>query len=90
MYKHILIDLDDTLWDFRRNSKIAMQENYLENFLQSIFNTIPNLNKKSFLVGGDGRYFNKIAIQKIIKIASANGVKKLFVGTRLFVVETSP
>ena len=26
MYKHILIDLDDTLWDFRRNSKIAMQE----------------------------------------------------------------
>jgi putative hydrolase of the HAD superfamily len=28
MYKHILIDLDDTLWDFRRNSKIAMQEIY--------------------------------------------------------------
>ena len=26
MYKHILIDLDDTLWDFRQNSKIAMQE----------------------------------------------------------------
>ena len=64
----------------RKKTKIAMQENYLENFLQSIFNTIPNLNEKSFLVGGDGRYFNKIAIQKIIKIASANGVKKLFVG----------
>ena len=26
MYTHILIDLDDTLWDFRKNSKIAMQE----------------------------------------------------------------
>ena len=26
MYKHILIDLDDTIWDFHRNSKIAMQE----------------------------------------------------------------
>ena len=64
----------------RKKTKIAMQENYLENFLQSIFNTIPNLNQKSFLVGGDGRYFNKIAIQKIIKIASANGVKKLFIG----------
>ena len=25
---HLLIDLDDTLWDFRRNSKIAMQEIY--------------------------------------------------------------
>lgn len=64
----------------RKKTKVAMQENYIENFLQSIFNTIPNLNQKSFLVGGDGRYFNKIAIQKIIKIASANGVKKLYVG----------
>lgn len=26
MYKHILIDLDDTLWDFKANSKVAMQE----------------------------------------------------------------
>lgn len=26
MYTHILIDLDDTLWDFKKNSKIAMQE----------------------------------------------------------------
>ena len=26
MYKHILFDLDDTLWDFKANSKIAMQE----------------------------------------------------------------
>ncbi len=64
----------------RKKTKIAMQENYLENFLQSIFNTIPNLNQKSFLVGGDGRYFNKVAIQKIIKIASANSVKKLYIG----------
>lgn len=57
-----------------------MQENYIENFLQSIFNTIPYLSEKSFLVGGDGRYLNKAAIQKIIKIAAANNVKKLYVG----------
>ena len=63
----------------RKKTKIAMQPNYLENFMQSIFNTIPNLEQKSFLVGGDGRYFNKIAIQKIIKIAIANNVKKLLV-----------
>lgn len=44
-----------------------MQENYIENFLQSIFNTIPNLSEKSFLVGGDGRYLNKAAIQKLSK-----------------------
>ncbi len=64
----------------RKKTRTAIQENYLENFLQSIFNTIPDLDKKSFLVGGDGRYFNKIAIQKIIKIAAANNVKKLYVG----------
>lgn len=64
----------------RKKTKIAMQENYLENFMQSIFNTIPNLDKKSFLIGGDGRYYNKTAIQKIIKIAIANNVKKLYIG----------
>ncbi len=64
----------------RKKTKTAMQNNYLENFMQSIFNTIPNLNQKSFLIGGDGRYYNKVAIQKIIKIAIANNVKKLYVG----------
>ena len=64
----------------RKKTRVATQENYLENFLQSIFNIIPNLEQKSFLVGGDGRYFNSVAIQKIIKIASANGVKKLYIG----------
>ena len=64
----------------RKKTKVACQENYIENFLQSIFNTIQDLNQKSFLVGGDGRYFNKIAIQKIIKIAIANQVKKLYIG----------
>ncbi len=64
----------------RRKTQTAMQPNYLENFIQSIFNTIPNLKEKSFLIGGDGRYFNKTAIQKIIKIAAANHVKTLYIG----------
>lgn len=64
----------------RKKTQTAMQKNYVENFLQSIFNTIPDLKKKSFLVGGDGRYFNREVIQKIIKIAAANGVKKLYIG----------
>jgi len=64
----------------RKKTSVICQENYLENFLQSIFNTIPDLHEKSFLVGGDGRYYNKIAIQKIIKIAAANGVKCLLIG----------
>ena len=52
----------------RKKTKTACQENYIENFIQSIFNTIPNIEEKSFLIGGDGRYYNSIAIQKIIKI----------------------
>ena len=63
----------------RRKSKIVEQENYIENFVQSIFNVIDNLSQKTFLIGGDGRYYNDKAIQKIIKIAAANGVKKLFI-----------
>ena len=64
----------------RRKSKVVMQRNYIENFVQSIFNVIGDLSNKTFLVGGDGRFYNDIAIQKIIKMAAANGVKKLLIG----------
>lgn len=60
----------------RKKSRVAMQPNYVENFMQSIFNTIGKLDDKTFLVGGDGRFYNDVAIQKIIKMAAANGVKK--------------
>ena len=69
----------------RRKSKVVMQPNYVENFMQSIFNTIGDLRGKTFVVGGDGRYYNDIAIQKIIKIAAANGVAKLIVGQNGFI-----
>ncbi len=63
----------------RKKSKVMMQAHYFENFLQSIFNTI-NPAGKTFIVGGDGRFYNDIAIQKLIKMAAANGVKKLIIG----------
>ena len=69
----------------RRKSKVVMQPNYVENFMQSIFNTIGDLHGKTFVVGGDGRYYNDIAIQKIIKMAAANGVAKLIVGQNGFI-----
>ena len=64
----------------RRKSKIVIQPNYVENFMQSIFNVIGDLKGKTFVVGGDGRYYNDIAIQKIIKMAAANGVSRLIIG----------
>ncbi len=69
----------------RRKSKIVMQPHYVENFMQSIFNTIGDLKGKTFLVGGDGRFYNDVAIQKIIKMAAANGVSKLIIGQNGFI-----
>ena len=68
----------------RKKTKVFMSENYLENFVQSAFDAIKesgtNVSEGTLLIGGDGRYFNKEAIQTIIKIGSANGVKRFWVG----------
>ncbi|XP_026321351.1 phosphoglucomutase [Hyposmocoma kahamanoa] len=65
----------------RKKVKVFLQENYTENFIQSILDA----NKDSIVgstlvVGGDGRYLLKEVVQKIIKISAANGVAKLLVG----------
>lgn len=64
----------------RKKSKIVSQPNYIENFIQSLFDAIGGVQGQTFVLGGDGRYYNDIAIQKIIKIAVANGMKKLIIG----------
>lgn len=68
----------------RRKSQTVLQPNYVENFMQSIFNVIGDLKGKTFVVGGDGRFYNDTAIQKIIKMAAANGAAKLIVGQNGF------
>ena len=69
----------------RKKSRVVAQPNYVENFVQSIFDTIGGVEGKTFVLGGDGRYYNKQAIQKIIKMAAANGVKKLIIGQNGFI-----
>ncbi len=64
----------------RKKVSQAMLPNYFENFIQSIFDTIGGVDGKTFVIGGDGRFYNDIAIQKLIKIAAANGMKKLILG----------
>ena len=61
----------------RKKSKVARQENYVENFLQSAFDALGGVQGKTFVVGGDGRFYNDIAIQKFLKMACANGMKKI-------------
>jgi phosphoglucomutase len=64
----------------RKKVKVFQQAGYLENFVQSIFDVMQNYQGKSLVIGGDGRYFNRQAIQTIIKIAAANGFGELIIG----------
>jgi len=56
------------------------QDNYLHNFVQSIFHVASELKGGLLVLGGDGRFYNKQAIQLILKMAAANGVKQVMVG----------
>lgn len=65
----------------RKKVKVFLQENYTENFIQSILDANKDaLVGSTLVVGGDGRYLVKEVVDKIIKISAANGVAKLLVG----------
>ena len=63
---------------------VFQQENYLENFVQATFNALDEEGIEytggALVVSGDGRYWMKHAIQVIVRIALANGVKEVIVG----------
>ncbi len=67
----------------RKKTKVYMKENYTANFIQSIFNVMKNrgmdFSTSSFVIGGDGRYYYKQALQIIAKIAIANGVRDVVI-----------
>ncbi len=64
----------------RKRTQAFMVPNYVENFVQSIFDSLEGFKGKTLVIGGDGRYFNDVAIQRIIRIASANGFGAVLVG----------
>lgn len=63
----------------RKRVNVFVQKNYLENYIQSIFDCLENKAGKTLIIGGDGRFYNIEAIQTIIKMASANGFGKLII-----------
>lgn len=63
----------------RKRVKVFQQENYTENFIQAIFDSI-KADGATLVIGGDGRYFSPETVQTILRIGSANGVKKFIVG----------
>ncbi len=64
----------------RKKVPVFQQPHYLENFVQSIFDSIAAPKNATLVVGGDGRYYNRAAIQIILKMAAANGFGKVLVG----------
>lgn len=63
----------------RKKTPVFMGARYLENFVQSIFDVVGAAGK-TFVLGGDGRYFNDRAAQVILRMAAANGAAKVIVG----------
>jgi phosphoglucomutase len=64
----------------RKKVTVFQQPHYLENFVQSTFDSLKDIQGKTLVVGGDGRFYNEQAIQTILKMAAANGFKRAIVG----------
>ncbi|MCO5063173.1 MAG: alpha-D-glucose phosphate-specific phosphoglucomutase [Rhizobiaceae bacterium] len=64
----------------RKKVPVFRQENYAENFIQSVFNSLEGFEGETLVIGGDGRYLNREVIQKAIAMAAANGFGKVMVG----------
>ena len=63
----------------RKAVPVFQQPHYVENFVQAIFD-VADLAGATMVLGGDGRYFNREAMQTILRMAAANGVGRVIVG----------
>ena len=64
----------------RKQVRVFQQPHYLENFIQSVFDTYPGFEGSTLVVGGDGRYHNDVAIQTLLAMAAARGIARVIVG----------
>jgi len=65
----------------RKKTRVFLEKpNYLENFVQSTFDSLEDFQGKTLVVGGDGRYGNKEATQTIVRLAAANGFGQVLIG----------
>ncbi|WP_323013933.1 alpha-D-glucose phosphate-specific phosphoglucomutase [Devosia sp.] len=64
----------------RKRVSVYMQPNYVENYIQAIFDSLDGVAGQTLVIGGDGRFYNDVAIQKAIRIAAANGFGRVLVG----------
>lgn len=64
----------------RKKTRVFMQPHYLEAFVQAIFAAIGGAAGKTFVIGGDGRFYNDRAVQIILRMAAAQGASRAIVG----------
>ena len=64
----------------RKSVPAFRKPHYVENFVQSVFDSLSDHAGKTLVVGGDGRFFNAEAIQIILRMACANGIARVLVG----------
>ncbi len=64
----------------RKKVSVFQQPHYLENFVQALFDTLEDCQGQTLVLGGDGRYYNDVAIQTILKMAAAAGFGRVLVG----------
>ncbi|MGH6917888.1 MAG: alpha-D-glucose phosphate-specific phosphoglucomutase [Geminicoccaceae bacterium] len=66
----------------RKKVAVFQTPGYLENFIQAIFDSLPGIEGKTLVLGGDGRFYNDRAIQTIVKMAAANGFGRILLARR--------
>lgn len=64
----------------RKKVATFRQANYMQNFVQSIFDVLELPAGATLVLGGDGRFYNKQAISIIAAMAAANNIGKLIIG----------
>jgi phosphoglucomutase len=69
----------------RKKTRVFMEPCYLENFIQSIFDAMEGsapsgYGGETLVIGGDGRYYNRQAIQVIVRMAAASSLGRVLVG----------
>ncbi len=64
----------------RKATTVFQRPHYLENFVQCILDSLPRKRGARLVVGGDGRFHNREAIQTIVRMAAANGLGEVIVG----------
>ena len=64
----------------RKKVTVFQQPHYLENFVQSLFDILPDRVGQTLVLGGDGRFHNRVAVQTILRMAAANGFGRVLVG----------